>query len=171
MDVQARLPAALVARHNVICDADPSEINEFVAKLNEEEPDSQPGDSSTGELADGIPRAAERRRADARQREIANAMWVSFCTVHRYRFTHGASEMGTVGVGKVFEMPTLGFTVPVTTVSRVCTVLSKYSIKLKNIYYFTYYMGVKVILMSKTLYVSGLCADHLLLFGPLTSET
>ena len=56
---------------------------------------------------------------------------------HGYGFTRGASETGTAGAGKVFEMPTLGFTIPVTAVSWVCTVLSMYSIKLKNIYYFT----------------------------------
>jgi hypothetical protein len=76
MDVQARLPTALAALHNFIRNADPSEINEFVAEFDKEEPDLQPGEQpSTGELADGIPRAAERRKADARQREIADAMW------------------------------------------------------------------------------------------------
>jgi hypothetical protein len=85
MDVQACLPAALAALHNFIRDADPSEINEFVAEFNEE-PDLQPGEQpSTGELADGIPRAAERRRADARQREIADAMWGDYQRALRRR--------------------------------------------------------------------------------------
>jgi hypothetical protein len=79
MDVQARLPAALAALHNFIRGADPSEINEFVDEFDEETPDSQPGGQpSTGELADGLPRAAEKRRADARQRAIANAMWEDY---------------------------------------------------------------------------------------------
>lgn len=79
MDVQACLPAALAALHNFIHDADPSKINDFVVEFDEEEHNSQPGEQpSTGELADGLPRAVERRRADARQREIADAMWEDY---------------------------------------------------------------------------------------------
>src|ERR1700752_3311085 len=41
---------------------------------------------------------------------------------HGYGFTRGASETGPAGTGTVRETPTLGFTVPVTAVSRVYAV-------------------------------------------------
>lgn len=77
MDIQVRLPAALAALHNFIRDSDPSEIGEFF----DEEEEPQTGElqqPSAGELAEGLPNTAERKRADARQRKIADAMWAQY---------------------------------------------------------------------------------------------
>ena len=69
MDLQARLPPALTAIHNFIHDIDPIDINNFT-----EAEDMQPGWCS-GDLADALPRRAERERANNRHDDIANAMW------------------------------------------------------------------------------------------------
>jgi hypothetical protein len=66
MKTQARLPAALATLHNFICDHDPEELEDFDDSESEDEDqgDPQPVDTSLGDLADGIPGRAERRRAD-----------------------------------------------------------------------------------------------------------
>ena len=65
----ARLPPALAAIHNFICDIDPIDINDFT-----EAEDMQP-DWHSGDLADALPHHAERERANNRCDDIANAMW------------------------------------------------------------------------------------------------
>jgi hypothetical protein len=77
MHTQARLPAALAALHNFIRHHDPSEISD----LEDDDDDDddllgQLGDqASVGNLADGIPGRAERKRADDMRAGIAKAMW------------------------------------------------------------------------------------------------
>jgi hypothetical protein len=72
MDLQARLPAALAAIHNFIRDLDPADLFDF-----QETSDIEPGWRS-GDLADGLPKRAERERASNRRDEIAEAMWVQY---------------------------------------------------------------------------------------------
>ena len=80
MHTQARLPAALAALHNFIRHHDPSEISDLEDEEEEEEEEEdllgQLGDqASVGNLADGIPGRAERKRADDMRAGIAKAMW------------------------------------------------------------------------------------------------
>ena len=49
---------------------------------------------------------------------------------HGYGNTHGFRAAGYVGTGTVWEICTHGYTVPVTTVSRVLTGIFKQSLKL-----------------------------------------
>lgn len=76
MEVQARIPPALAATHNFICDHDPDEIFEF-----EEAFDPQPG--VYGDLGDGPARRAEVVRATSRRDQIAEAMWTSYQAITR----------------------------------------------------------------------------------------
>jgi hypothetical protein len=69
---QARLPAALAAIHNFIRDHDPLDIEADDGLF-----DPDPG-AHTGELADGLPRAAERERANNRRDDIARQMWAQY---------------------------------------------------------------------------------------------
>lgn len=73
-----------------------------------------------------------------------------------------------IGTGMVCKMLTHGYTTTCTAVSWVCTGMRSkilFLLFLLLFYYFTHYMKGKVITMWKTLYVSGLRTDHLLLFG------
>jgi hypothetical protein len=72
MKWQARLPAALAAIHNFIRDQDPLDIED-----DEDPIDPDPG-ARTGELAQGLPRAAERERTNSRRDNIAQQMWVQY---------------------------------------------------------------------------------------------
>jgi hypothetical protein len=76
MYLQARLPPALAAIHNFIRDHDPQDIDDV-----EELADPDPG-ARTGELADGITRAAERERANRRRDDIAQQMWAQYQAYH-----------------------------------------------------------------------------------------
>jgi hypothetical protein len=69
MHWQARLPAALAAIHNFIRDQDPTDIDDITDPM-----DPEPG-TRAGELAHGVPRAAERDRATRRRDQIAKEMW------------------------------------------------------------------------------------------------
>jgi hypothetical protein len=69
---QARLPAAFAAIHNFIRDHDPLDI-----ETDDELFDLDPG-ACTGELADGLPRAAERGCANSRREDIAQQMWAQY---------------------------------------------------------------------------------------------
>jgi hypothetical protein len=72
MDLQACIPAALAAIHNFIRVHDPAELTSLT-----DEADLEQG-FVTGELAAGLMRAAERRAANVRRDEIADAMWVQY---------------------------------------------------------------------------------------------
>jgi len=61
MDIQTRLPPALTALHNFIQKHDPNNLNDID---NIEDP--QPGTHAEGQLAEGVPRAAERQQAISR---------------------------------------------------------------------------------------------------------
>ena len=74
MQWQARLPAALAAIHNFIRDCDPTDIDDIVDPI-----DLEPGER-VGELAQGVPRAAERDRANQRRDRIAKEMWDQYVT-------------------------------------------------------------------------------------------
>lgn len=85
-DIQARLPAALAALHNIICEYDQDDLEDFLddeefADQDFDEMDLQPTGRAEGELAEGPPRRAERREADARRDEIAESMWVQYQAV------------------------------------------------------------------------------------------
>jgi hypothetical protein len=78
MKTQVRLPAALAALHNFIRDHDPSEVEDFDGE-DEDLDDPQPGEPvSMGDLAEGVPRRAERRQADDLRDRIAKAMWEDY---------------------------------------------------------------------------------------------
>ena len=72
MDLQACLPPALAAIHNFICNLNPTDLNNFT-----EVEHIQPGWHS-GDLEDALPHCAEKERANNRNDNIANAMWVQY---------------------------------------------------------------------------------------------
>jgi hypothetical protein len=72
MDLQAHLPAALAAIHNFIHIHDPNELTSFTEPANLER------GFVSGELAAGLMRMAERRRANVRRDDIAAVMWVQY---------------------------------------------------------------------------------------------
>jgi hypothetical protein len=76
MDIQARIPPALGAVHNFICDHDPNKILDF-----EEAFDPEPG--LYGDLSDGPARRAEIVRATSRRDRIASSMWRSYQALTR----------------------------------------------------------------------------------------
>ena len=73
MHWQARLPAALVEIHNFIQDPDLMDIDNIMDLM-----DPEPG-AQAGELAQGVPRVAERDCANQRQDQI---MWDQYVTYH-----------------------------------------------------------------------------------------
>src|SRR6202040_321643 len=75
MYLQARFPPALAAIHNFIWNHDPQDIDDVEVLA-----DLDPG-ARTGELADGITRAAEREWANCRQDDIAQQMWAQYLVV------------------------------------------------------------------------------------------
>ena len=72
MDLQTCIPAALAAIHNFIRIHDPNELTSFT------EPADLERGFVSGELAAGLTRTAERRRANVRRDDIAAAMWVQY---------------------------------------------------------------------------------------------
>ena len=83
-DIQARLPAAPAALHNIIREYNQDDLNDFLddsdfTDQEFDEMDLQPGNG--GELADGPPMRAEKRDADVRRDEIAKQMWIQYQTV------------------------------------------------------------------------------------------
>ena len=84
MDIQASLPIALCALHNFIRQQDP---DGFQQDFGDDGPEIQAdddvngglqGDDVRGELADGPPTAAERRKVDEQHDRIADAMWEDY---------------------------------------------------------------------------------------------
>jgi hypothetical protein len=75
MSIQVRLPPALAAVHNFIRKHDPQDLDS-----DENIEDPQPGLRAAGEgqLSAGIPRAAERRQANAIRDGIARDMWEQY---------------------------------------------------------------------------------------------
>ena len=78
MGTQARLPRALAAIHNFIRKHDPHDLDDY-----EDIEDPQPGLRAAGEVAEGqlsagLPRAAERRRANAICDRIAQDLWAQY---------------------------------------------------------------------------------------------
>jgi len=86
--MQARLPPALAALHNFIQKHDPDDITTF-----DSVEDSQPGTraegsaAAGGELAEGLPGAAEKRQANDRRARIAREMWTQYQAVLSERNT------------------------------------------------------------------------------------
>lgn len=83
-DIQARLPAALAALHNIIREYDQDDLEDFLddsefADQDFDEMDLQ--SRNEGELADGPPRRVEKRDADVRRDEIAERMWIQYQAV------------------------------------------------------------------------------------------
>ena len=75
MDTQSRLPPALAALHNFIRMNDPDDMAEFGDNVD----DPQPGiRADKGQLSEGVPRAAEKRRAKETRDRIAQEMWVQY---------------------------------------------------------------------------------------------
>ena len=87
MALQARLPAALAALHNFICDLNPFNLNDF-----QEAVDIEPGWRS-GDLADGVAWQAERDRANNRHEELAEVMWVQYQEVLADHYHHGEMDI------------------------------------------------------------------------------
>ena len=78
MDLQARLPPVLTALHNFIRKHDPDDIADF-----DDVEDPQPGacaegPGEEGQLAEGLPRVAERRQTNERWDRIVQEMWVQY---------------------------------------------------------------------------------------------
>jgi hypothetical protein len=83
-DIQARLPAALAALHNIIREYDKEDLEDFLddpefADQDFDEMDLQLG--IEGELADGPPMRTEKREADVRRDDIAKRMWTQYQAV------------------------------------------------------------------------------------------
>jgi hypothetical protein len=74
MDVQARIPVALVALHNFIHLHDPNDINSY----NDQVVDLQVEAHDTSELGTGQVTPHERERANLRRDRIAQAMWAQY---------------------------------------------------------------------------------------------
>jgi hypothetical protein len=84
--IQARLPAALAALHNIIREYDRDDLEDFLndpefADQDFDEMDLQQGPRDEGELADGPPTMAEKRDADVRRDEMARCMWIQYKAV------------------------------------------------------------------------------------------
>lgn len=73
MDVQARIPSALVAIHNFIRTYDPDELADFKDILED-----QPDVDEFGDLASGPPTRTEQRRAEQTRDGVAEAMWADY---------------------------------------------------------------------------------------------
>jgi hypothetical protein len=79
MEIQARLPPALAALHNFIRKHDPDDLADF-----DDVEDPQPGTRTAGppaeegQLAEGLPSAAERQQAHERRDKIAQEMWMQY---------------------------------------------------------------------------------------------
>ncbi|KAG2033534.1 hypothetical protein BDR03DRAFT_1014183 [Suillus americanus] len=89
MEIQALVPLALCTLHNFVCKEDPDVFhNDYDADIpeifhadnvnGEATADAIRGNDAWGELADGPPSSAERRRADVCCDEIAAAMWADY---------------------------------------------------------------------------------------------
>jgi len=81
--VQAHLPAALAALHNIICKYDPKEINRHIGELDVLEYDldelnSELQDCTEGVLAKGPSKRAEKKNVEKRRVEMANQMWIQY---------------------------------------------------------------------------------------------
>ena len=78
MNIQARFPPALAAIHNFIRKHDPHDLDDY-ENVEDPQPGSRTaGGVSEGQLSAGLPRAAERRQADARRNRIAQDMWEQY---------------------------------------------------------------------------------------------
>ena len=79
MDVQTHLPPALAALHNFIRKYDGDDIADF-----DDVEDPQPGArmeglaAEEGQLAEGLPGAAERQQASGRRDRIAQELWTAY---------------------------------------------------------------------------------------------
>ena len=81
--VQAHLPAALAALHNIIHKYDPEEIDSHIGELDVPEYDldkldPEPQEDTEGELAKGPPKRAEKKGIERRRDEMANQMWIQY---------------------------------------------------------------------------------------------
>ncbi|KAF7307793.1 Transposon en spm sub-class [Mycena kentingensis (nom. inval.)] len=79
MTVQARIPSALIAIHNLLLRYDPMEALNAADESDDEAWDPAPRGDTEAQLSSAvtIPRA-EQVAADARRDEIANAMWIQY---------------------------------------------------------------------------------------------
>jgi hypothetical protein len=78
MDIQARVPPALAALHNFIRKYDPDDIADFDDVKDPQPGARMEGAAAEGQLADGLPRTAERRQTNERWDRIAQDMWVQY---------------------------------------------------------------------------------------------
>jgi hypothetical protein len=80
MDIQARLPPALAALHNFIRKHSPDDIADF-DNIDDPQPGARaegPAAAEEGQLAERLPRAAERWQTNERWDRIAQEMWVQY---------------------------------------------------------------------------------------------
>jgi hypothetical protein len=80
MDIQAHVPPALAALHNFIWKYNPDDIADFdnVEDLQPGAHMEGPAAAEEGQLADGLPGAAEREQTNERQDKIAQEMWTQY---------------------------------------------------------------------------------------------
>ena len=83
-EIQARLPAALAALHNIIREYDQDDLEDFLDDSDFDDEDFDEMDlqlREEGELADGPPMRAEKRDTDVRRDDIAERMWIQYQAV------------------------------------------------------------------------------------------
>jgi hypothetical protein len=78
MDLQVRIPMALCAIHNFICQHDPEEIHDFDMPTNDTEGEE---DHDRGNLAAGPAAHASRDRTTLMRDEIAQKMWDNYLSL------------------------------------------------------------------------------------------
>ena len=74
MEIQAEIPPAACALHNVIRHHDAAEIDQLLVEMDEH-------DEGVGELATGPPNKDVRMKANATRDEIAKVMWEDYLVV------------------------------------------------------------------------------------------
>lgn len=94
MTIQAKVPPALAALHNLILDLDPYDIDEYLSGdpqsdiIHEDDLDPNPGqpqDNEFGWLANGAVTRTEKNRAIAARNHIADVMWRDYQQVQENR--------------------------------------------------------------------------------------
>ncbi len=88
MEVQVRVPPGLAALHNFIVRADPLDLEEVLAEIDEEGGPPNPGRGrphEESELASGPISRQEERQVAAKRDQLAQRMWVDYQRIVRDR--------------------------------------------------------------------------------------
>lgn len=81
MKIQAKIPPALAAIHNLIMNNDPTDIDHYLMGNSDNDLDPNPGvvaDNDFGSLSQGAVTAGEKLQASQKRDQIAEAMWNSY---------------------------------------------------------------------------------------------